>query len=55
MPEYNIVVRATITKSIIVKADNEADAIEAAHARFTTEYDGDERYNQETVSCREAS
>ena len=47
---YNVTVRATITKDVIVEAENEDAADEIAHELFTTGCDGmDEDYNQETI------
>ncbi len=48
---FNVVIRATITKTIQVEADSEDAACESAHQEFTIECeDGDERYEQDTMS-----
>lgn len=52
MPNFEVVVRATITKTMIIEAETEEDAKEEAHADFCVLNDGtDENYSQETVSC----
>lgn len=48
--QYIVTVRATITKDVIVEAENEEEADEIAHELFTTDCDGmDEDYDQETI------
>lgn len=46
---YEVVIRATVTKTIQVTAEDEAEALEIAHAEFTTECDGDEDYTEDTI------
>jgi len=54
MKTYDVIIRASITKTITVTADNEEDAYEAAHDCFTTVCDGSpEHYEQDTLSINE--
>lgn len=54
MKTYAVVVRATITKTILVDAENKDAAVEIAHGDFTTECDEyDENYVEETLSVEE--
>jgi hypothetical protein len=53
MPTYNVVIRAIITKTIQIEAENETDATEQAHEEFSPLNDGDESYEQDTLSCEE--
>lgn len=54
MKEYGVIVRATVTKTVFVEAENEDDAIELAHEQFNILCDGiEEDYNQETISFEE--
>lgn len=50
--EYLVTVRATVTKTYVVEADNEDDAADEAHEIFSVlpEDDVQENYEQETVS-----
>ena len=51
MSTYGVVIRATITKTEIVEADNEDDAVEAAHEKFNILCDGsDESFDQDYLS-----
>jgi len=51
MKTYNITIRATVTKTLHVKADNEEDAIMMAHEEFSVENDhNDENYEQDTIN-----
>lgn len=49
MPTYQVKITAKVTKTVEVEADNEDEAIEAAHENFTVACEGDEEdYEQET-------
>ena len=48
---YNVTIRATITKTLTVVAENEEEAREVAHAEFTTACDGDEDYSEDCLHC----
>ena len=52
---YEVVIRATITKTLSVQAQSEEAAAELAHSEFSVECDGDERYDQDTLSVMEVS
>ena len=48
--KYKVTIRATITKDVVVKAENVDAAVEVAHELFDTGCDGmDEHYEQETI------
>ena len=50
MKEYEVVVRAIVTKTMIVEASDEREAEEFAHERFTVLPDNTpEDYDQETI------
>jgi len=50
MNTYEVMIRATITKSIVVDAINQDEAEEQAHQVFTVTCDQlDEKYEQETI------
>ena len=49
MKNYEVSIRATITKTIIVEAANETSAETIAHETFSTDNDGPEHYSQETL------
>ena len=52
--QYEVTIRATVTKTYCVEAETEADAIEQAHEGFSIlNDDAPEDYNQETVSVSE--
>jgi hypothetical protein len=55
MKTYNITIRATITKTYAVEADNEDAAYESANAMFSVlNEDGiDEHYTQEVIDTEE--
>lgn len=55
MKTYNITIRATITKTYTVEADNEDAAYESANAVFSVlNEDGiDEHYTQEVIDSEE--
>ena len=56
MKTYAVVIRATITKTILVDAEDEMQASELAHQDFTVECeDDDENYEQDTLSVEEQS
>lgn len=49
--KYKVVIQATITKPIIVEAENQEDAIDMAHEQFNVLADGvEETYSQEVLS-----
>ena len=48
--KYEVVIRATVTKTMCVEAGNEEAAAEIAHELFNIYSDGQpEDYNQETI------
>ena len=54
MKIYQVGIRATICKRLTIEAENEMDAIEAAHEQFSVLNDDiPENYDQETDFCRE--
>ena len=55
MKTYNITIRATVTKTYKVDADNEDAAYEQANAMFSVlnESDVDEQYTQEVTDIEE--
>jgi hypothetical protein len=54
MKTYEVGIRATICKRLTIEAENEEDAIEAAHEQFSVLNDDiPENYDQETDFCRE--
>ena len=54
MKTYAITIRATVTKTITVEADNEDDAMEQAHELFSVLCDDiDEDYNEEVIDFEE--
>jgi hypothetical protein len=53
MKNYEVVIRATITKTYVVKAESEAEATATAHDIFSVLNDGtDEDYDQDVVSVQ---
>ncbi len=54
MRTYRVTIRATVTKTLTVKAENEDDAYVAAHEDFSVLCDGDdEDYDEETLEIQE--
>ena len=54
MKTYRITIRATVTKTIRVQADNEQDAIELANEEFDVANDhNDENYEQDMLDITE--
>jgi len=49
MKTYLVTIRAVVTKTLHVMADSEQEAVETAHSEFTTECDGDEDYQEDTL------
>lgn len=47
---YDVTIRAIITKTIRVSASNESEAAELANSEFTTETEDQENYEQDTLS-----
>ena len=55
MKLYNVMIKATVRKTITVEAGDEKSAVEQAHEMFTVASDGDpEHYEEDTVSVTEA-
>ena len=53
MRKYEVVIRATVTKTYVVEAENEDDATDTAHDIFSVLNDGtDEDYDQDVVSVQ---
>ena len=51
MPEYDVIIKGSVTKTIRVLADNEDEATVDAHSLFTVANEGkDENYEEETIS-----
>jgi hypothetical protein len=44
---YNVTIRAIVTKTETVRARNEQEAVEKAHAQFSVLCTGDEDYQEE--------
>lgn len=54
MKTYRITIRATVTKTIRVQAENEQDAIELANEEFDVANDhNDENYEQDLLDITE--
>lgn len=54
MKTYDVTIRATVTKTIRVQAENEDTAYEIAHEAFSVcDSSDDERYDQETEAIEE--
>lgn len=54
MNKYRVIVKATITKEMVVEAGNEDIAESIAHDQFNIENDDcEEKYTQETISIKE--
>lgn len=51
MSKFAITIRATVTKTIVVDAESQAEAIAEAHDLFTVQCEEgvDEDYNEETI------
>jgi len=49
---WDVKIKATVTKTISVEADNEEEAVELAHELFTVCHEDNvkERYNEEIIS-----
>jgi hypothetical protein len=55
MKEYDVTIKAVVTKTYRVEAENEEEATETAHQLFTViNDDTPEDYEQDTVSCEVA-
>ena len=53
MKTYDITIRATVTKTIRVEAKDKVEASIQAHEQFSTECDGQEDYEQNTLDIEE--
>lgn len=54
MADYEVTIRATITKTIEVSASTEDEAWDKAHDIFSVQHTGDaEKYEQDTVKIEE--
>jgi len=53
--KYNVTIRATVTKTIEVEAEDEHDASLQAHSEFSVECDDNEDYEQDTISITEGA
>lgn len=52
MPTYKVTIRATLTKTITVVADDEEEACELAEDQFSVLKDSaEEDYDQDTLEC----
>ena len=54
LQSYDVEIKATVRKTITVEAGDEKSAAEQAHELFTTDWTGEEYYEQDTVSVTEA-
>jgi len=54
LQSYDVEITATVRKTITVEAGDEKSAVEQAHELFTTDNEGEEYYEQDTVSVTEA-
>ena len=55
MKTYRVTIRATVTKTLTVEAENEDDAYEVASDGFSVLCDGDdENYEQDLVDIKES-
>jgi len=54
MKTYLVTIRAVVTKTLTICADSEGEAVGIAHSEFTTECDGDEDYEQDTIYVLDA-
>ena len=57
MPTYEVVVRATVTKTYTITATSRDEAVSQAHEQFSVlnEDDVPEDYNEDTVSAEKIS
>lgn len=54
MKTYEVTIRATVTKTLTVEADSADEAVDQAHAEFTTVCDGgDEDYSEDILNVTE--
>ena len=53
MSFYNVTIRAVIQKTLTIEADCEYDAVEEAHALFSTSPVENEYYDEQTVAVDE--
>lgn len=49
---YDVQIRATITKTVRVDAENEDAAVELAHQEFTLSPESEEHYDEKTLDVR---
>ena len=55
MKQYNVTIRAIITKTLRVEAENEDEATQQAHDRFSVlNDDTDESYEQDCIDIEQA-
>jgi len=52
MKTYDVMIKATVIKTVRVKAQDEKDAEEIAHGKFSVLCDGDEKYTQDTLEVK---
>ena len=55
MKQFDVTIRAVITKTLRVEAEDGDAACEAAHQAFTVECDGDEDYQQDWLTWNEVN
>ena len=53
MKTFDVTIRATVTKTIRVDAESIDEAYVNAHEEFSTECDGEENYEEETLDFKE--
>jgi hypothetical protein len=53
MRTFDVTIRATVTKTLRVEAEDRGKATIQAHEEFSTECDGQENYEQETLDIEE--
>ena len=55
MKTYDVTIRATVTKTLTIRAATEEEAIDEAHSEFTLVCDGgDEAYSEDVLDVAEA-
>ncbi len=48
--KFKVKIRGTITKVLEIDAEDESKATEQAHEQFSTDFDGEETYNEEILN-----
>lgn len=53
LKQFNVTIRAKVTKTLLILADTPEEAQEIAHQEFSTVCDGDEHYEEDTLDITE--